>query len=511
MNEIQNNTQRIAKNTIVLYIRQIFILVISLYTVRITLNILGATDYGIYNVVGGVVVLFSFINSAMASSTQRFLNFYLGKKDSINTNRAYSSSIIIHFGISILFILLAETLGLWYVHNKLNIPSDRKLVAEIVYQISVFTAILNIMKIPYNAVIIAYEKMSFFAWVSIFESVAKLSLIIVIKYLEYDRLIEYAFFMAFIAFVILITYKVFCNIKFKIARFKFHKNYELTKELIVFSGWSLFGGVANVCNTQGVNLVLNMFTNVVVNAAMGIANQVNNAIYSFVTNFQTAFNPQLIKSYSGGDNDYFFLLLKRSAKFSFLLYYFIFLPFFVNADRVLLFWLKDVPEYSSSFVKLILIWSLIDVFNNPLYTAIQATGKIRTYNIMVSVFKLLPLPLIIVLFMNGFSPNWIFYSEIIFSIVIDIWRLVYASKKLNFGCISFFKDIVCRCIFIIILSLPLTLLINKCTNGMQELTRFLLVCVFSVILNMILYITVGLNKDEIISIREYIKKHFKRG
>ena len=490
------NSKRVAKNTLMLYLRQIIIMFVSLYTVRIVLNILGAEDYGSYNVIAGVVVLFSFINTAMATSIQRFLNFSLGENDTLKTNKVYSSSLVIHFAISFFFFLIAETIGLYFVTYKLNLPVERKFACSIVYQITIINSVFNILKVPYNAVVIAYEKMSFFAWSSIIEVFLKLFLVFIIKITPFDKLIVYALLLTLISLIVLLMFKIYCNKNFEIAHFHRHKDISLFKELLSFSGWSLFGGVANICNTQGINIVLNIYTNVIVNAAMGIANQVNNAVYSFVSNFQTAFNPQLIKSYAAEEHDKFLALLYRSAKFSFFLLYLFFLPLFMTSEYVLFLWLKNPPEYSVIFVNLILIWSLVDVFNNPLYTAIQATGNIKTYNIVVSVMKLLPLPIIIVLFRMGFRPESLFYTEIIFSLIIDTWRVFYCGKKVGLDVLHFFTNIVLRCIIIVIITLIGMFFIKKYIIFNNAFITFLVICFFSILLNFPCFYFIGMNKNE---------------
>ena len=246
----QASTRRIAKNTLMLYFRQILILLVSLYTVRVVLNTLGAEDYGIYNVVAGVVVLFSFVNSAMASATQRFLNYSLGENNLKKTQEVYSSSLIVHLGIAVIFILLAETVGLWFVSNKLNIPEARKTATAIVYQFTIITTVFNILRVPYNAVIIAYEKMSFFAWLSILESFLKLVIVFLLVISGIDRLIFYAFLMTVVAMIILCFYKLYCNHTFEIAHYKKTTDISLVKRILSFSGWSLFGAVANVCKRR---------------------------------------------------------------------------------------------------------------------------------------------------------------------------------------------------------------------------------------------------------------------
>ncbi len=507
-NKTSSNTKRIAKNTLMLYFRQILIMLVSLYTVRVVLNVLGAEDYGIYNVVAGVVILFSFVNNAMSSGTQRFLNFYLGKKDLDKTNQVYSSSLLIHFFISLIFVILAESVGLWFVNCKLNIPESRHSVAMIVYQFTILTTVFNILKVPYNAVIIAYEHMSFFAGMSILEAVLKLGIVFFLSLTKLDKLIFYAFLLTCVAFITMLSYKIFCNRKFEIAHFKKVTDKSFVKEQLSFSGWSLFGATANVANSQGTNIVLNVFTNVTVNAAMGIANQVNSAVYSFVSNFQTAFNPQIVKSWAEGDKDYFTKLIFRTSKISFFLMSFIVVPLLVNADFVLTVWLKQVPDYSVHFVQLILIWSLIDSWNGPLWMSIQATGKIRTYQIFISLFVFMNLPLTIIAFKCGASPEWILIIRILISIFNTIWRIFFLHGRIDLPRRKFIFDVLIRCSLIFIISFISTYWFGKIFAS--KFLYFFITCGFSVLCNGVLIFIFGLSMEERTSVMGKLKSKLGR-
>ena len=500
----QNTTKRIAKNTLMLYFRQILIMIVSLYTVRVVLNTLGAEDYGIYNVVAGVVVLFSFVNNAMATSTQRFLNFNLGKEDTEKTQQTYSASLLIHIGIAVIFVILAETVGLWFVNSKLNIPLERHSAAMWCYQFSIITTVFNILRVPYNAVIIAYEKMSFFAWVSIVEAVLKLLVVYLLIISPLDKLVAYVILLTLVSIIILFCYKIYCNKKFEIAHYKKVSDYTLVKEILGFSGWSLFGATANVANQQGTNIVLNMFTNVTVNAAMGIANQVNSAVYSFVSNFQTAFKPQLVKSYAAEKKEEFNSLIIRSAKFSFYLLWIIVLPLTLNLDFVLQIWLKNVPDFSIGFIKLILIYSLFESINGPLFLAVQATGKIKKYQIIVSCLIFSNLPFSIIAFSLGANPYCVLIIRIILECFITIFRLLYLNKTQKFSIGSYLKNVMIPVLVVMIVSFFITSLISSYFSG---LVFFFGSCAISVIVNMLLVCLVGINKNE----RKMIVCFFKRG
>ena len=486
--------RRIARNTLFLYFRQILIMLVSLYTVRVVLATLGAEDYGIYNIVAGVVVMFGFVNNAMASGTQRYLNFYLGKNDEERTNQVYSAGLVIHLLVAVLFIVVAESAGLWFVGRKLNIPAGRHGAAMTVYQFTVFTTVFSILRVPYNATVIAYEKMSFFALLSIVEAFLKLAVVFLLRSSSFDTLIFYAFLLMMVALVITLVYKVYCNKTFSIAHYKKVNDFGFVKEQLSFSGWSLFGAVANVSCSQGTNVVLNMFTNVTVNAAMGIANQVNAAVYSFVGNFQTAFNPQIVKSYAEENRKYLINLICGASKISFFLLTFLTVPLLVNCEFVLSVWLKEVPEYSVRFVQLILIWALIDSWNGPLYMSIQATGNIRKYQILISLFIFMNLPLTIVAFLLGASPEWILIIRVAINLFNTFWRVFFLHPRIELPRRRFVFGVILRCSLVFVASLALTLLFGGLFG--EGIFRFFMTCIASVILNAVLIMSFGVNSSE---------------
>ena len=487
------STSRIARNTLFLYFRQILIMLVSLYTVRVVLATLGAEDYGIYNVVAGVVVMFGFVNSAMATSVQRYLTFFIGKDDSEKTQAVFSKSLVIHGLICLIFIMLAETAGLWFLRTKLNIPARRSAAAFWCYQAAVATTIASIIRVPYNAVIIAYERMSFFAGLSVIEALLKLAVVFLLVVSPFDKLIAYSFLLAAVALLILAVYKLYCGRNFETARYRKSADKGLGKELVAFSGWSLFGAAANVANSQGTNIVLNIFTNVTVNAAMGIANQVNAAVYSFVGNFQTAFNPQIVKSWAAGETEEFNKLVFRTSKLSFLLLWLIVLPLWMNLKAVLSLWLKTVPDYSIGFVRLILLYSLIDALNGPLWVAVQAGGKIRAYQIIVSVLIFTNLPFSILAFRFDATPYSVLIIRILLGIAINFYRIIYLGKNMGLGIPAFFLDVIARCLCVSLLSFLGARLYVFHSGGIRQI---LLSSLCSVFLCGFLSFFVGLKKDE---------------
>lgn len=507
-NTYQSSTKRIAKNTLMLYFRQILIMLVSLYTVRVVLEALGAQDYGIYNVIAGVVVLFSFVNNAMASSTQRFLNYALGEGDEEKVQDVYSASLAVHALIALGFALAAETVGLWFVHTRLNIPEARKAAAELVYQCTVATTVFNIIRVPYHAVIIAYERMSFFAGLSIVEAALKLAVVFVLLPAKADKLELYGFLLAVVALVILGCYKAYCNRTFKPAHYRRVRDRRLVKEILSFSGWSLFGGAANVANSQGTNIVLNLYTDVTVNAAMGIANQVNAAVYSFVGNFQTAFNPQIVKSYASGEKSDFFRLIYLTAKTSFFLLLFIVLPLYLNADTVLRVWLTEMPAHSVSFVRLILIWSLIESLNGSLVMSVQAQGQIRTYQLIVSVFIMLNLPGTWIAFMLGANPEWLLYIRIFLLLVTGLWRVFYLRKKIGLSARKFFGNVLFRCVTAGGISFAVSWYVWRLLID-NVLVQFFVSCAVSLSVSVICMLCLGFSRSERQAVFATVKQRLK--
>ncbi len=496
---VSANNKRIAKNTIMLYCRMAVTMGISLYTSRVILEVLGVDNFGIYNVVGGVVVLFGFLNTAMATATQRFLNFWLGKNDFIQTSRVFSMALSVHGVISVVILLLAETIGLWFLNVKLNIPADRMSAANWVYQFSVFTTILGIMLVPYHAVIVAYEKMSFYALMSIANAVLKLVIVYMLIFSPFDALVYYAFLVFVLGILNQIAYIWYSKKSFGYVA-KYYRFWEanLFKELFGFSGWSLFGGVANMCNSQGINMVLNIFCGVVLNAAMGITTQIQGAVGQFVGNFQLAFSPQLTKLYAAGKQEEFIRLIFRASKFSYFLMFFIALPFILNMDFVLNIWLTEVPEYTSVFAQWLLVFMLIDALSGPLWMSVQARGKIKNYQLIVSCFIFLNLPLAILVLWLGFSPVWVVVIKTGINLWVHIWRIFYLRKLVALPARKYLWEVCARVFFVSVVSsiLPLILWIYCSADFINGWGRFLSVCFVSTVTTSICVWLLGFNRLE---------------
>jgi len=487
------NNKRIAKNTILLYFRMLLTMAVTLYTSMVVLKTLGVDDFGIYNIVGGVVVLFSFLNNAMSTATQRFLNFEMGKGAEGNVNRMFSMSMTAHLSIALIVVILAETIGLWFLNTQLNIPADRMNAANWVYQFTILTFCIQIIRVPYNASIIAYEKMSFYAYIGIIEVVLKLLIVFLLLFFGWDKLKLYAVLTFGVAFVVLILYKLYCNKAFATCRYNFFWDKALYKKLMSFSGWSLFGSVANVGAQQGLNILLNIFFGVAINAAMGIANQVSSAVFGFVSNFQTAFNPQIVKSYAMNDRTYFMNLIFQSSKFSYYLLLLLSIPLLISTDFILQVWLTNVPEYTASFCRLIILFLLIDAISAPLWMSVQATGEIRNYQILIGSLILLNFPLAYLALKLGYPPESVLIVRVLINLLNYAVRIFYLRTKINLPSGKYIREVILVVSLVTLLALPLPLLVDHFSAGWTGLIATTIVALFST--GLCIY-AVGLKKSE---------------
>lgn len=508
MTEINRN-KRIAKNTGFMYIRMIFLMLISLYTVRIVLKYLGIEDYGIYNLIGGVVVLFAFIGNSSGAATQRFLNFALGTDDKSKVTEVFSVSIIIHICVAIVFLIISEIVGIWCVNFYLKIPESRKFAANCVFQLSLLTTVLGLVGIPYNAAIIAYEKMSFYAFKSIFDGLCKLGIAYIISFFPSDKLIFYAFLIAISSFLGFLIVLVYVQVKFKECHFIFIKEKETYEDLLTFSGWSLLSSVGSTCSNQVLTIILNRFFGVIANAAMGIANQVNNAVYQLISNFQVAFEPQITKSYARHEDEYLKDLIFKTSKFSFFLLWFFVLPLSLNANIVLKVWLSEVPEYSVIFLRIILIYSLIDAIIGPLWMVSYAIGNIRNYQIVAFVISLITVPVAWILFKFGLPPYWVIILRVLSNLIFSSWRLGYLHSRMNFPVLQFIKYVLIPEIFVVLISF----VVSFCSFFILKnnvVIQFFVSCTVTVLMNIFAMWFIGCNKTERVYLKNLIVKYLKR-
>ena len=458
--ESSNNTQ-IAKNTIFLYFRMILLMAVSLYTSRVVLSTLGIDDYGIYNVVGGFIGMFAFLNGAMAGCTQRYITIALGKGDEQNLKRVFSTCVITHGMIALIVFVLAETVGLWFVLEKLVIPENRMTAAMVVYQCSVVSTMVMIMSFPYNADIIAHERMSAFAYISIFEAFANLGAVYLLCIGLFDKLALYAFLLLVVKVSVIVVYRIYCKRHFEESVFRWLFDKGLLKEMLSFTGWNLWGGIAGTLMGQGINVLLNIFFGPAVNAARGVAVQVQGAVQMFATNFQTAINPQMMKSYAAGDLHAMYVLLFRSAKFTFMLLLCLMLPLMFEIDVVLGLWLKQVPEYTNIFVCLMLCISMVDAISNPFMTASAATGRVKVYQSVVGGILLSIVPLAYIPLKLGADPYVVFVVHLSIAVVAFVARLYIVSKLINLSIIDYLKNVIVPCFCVGVLSVLISVFIKQ--------------------------------------------------
>lgn len=393
MSATSENNKRIARNTAFLYLRTICVMLVTLYTSRVVLSQLGVEDFGIYNVVGGVVVLFSFLSSAMTAGTQRFLSFELGRNNPKRLHDIFRMSVNIHVLLGIIVLILAESIGIWLVATLLNIPAERMEATLIVYHCAVISFVAVVIQVPYMAAIVSHEKMGVYACVCILDVLAKLGCVFLLSVLLGDKLKWYAMLLAGVAILTCGMYMTYSSKHFKECRYRFIWDKSIFQELVSYSSWNLFGGLASVMSSQGINILLNIFFGPAVNAARGIAFQVKAAMSSLFASFQQSVNPQIVKQYSMGNLDYMHQLIYRSSRYSFFLVLIFVTPVFLETQHILDIWLGHAPAHTVTFIRLVLLTTLVDCMSTPFVTAAQATGKIKKYQAVVGGLLLLILPL----------------------------------------------------------------------------------------------------------------------
>ena len=467
-----SDNKRIAKNTIYLYIRTIIVLFISLYTSRVVLQVLGANDLGIYNVVGGIIALMSFFQAAQTKATSRFITYELGKNSvAEKLKKVFSVCMSIHILTAIVAVILAETVGLWIILHWTNIPIDRQLASVFVYQFSILVFCVQLIRIPYDSIIVAHEDMSIYAYFSILEVVLQLVLVLSVKEFRVDSLILYAGLMAFSSFILLLSYYIYVRKKFPVYTFRFLWDKEYSRRILSFSSWTLLGTSANTATQQGVSLLMNNFVGLVANAALGFSAQVNIAVSKFVNGFSTAFTPQIIKLYAQNDFSGLHSLMFRSSKFSFALCYIMALPLIINMDFILHLWLgNNVPQYTSEFCSLILICTIIDATTGVYNTTITATGNIKQYQLFISLSFLLDLICCSIMLMCEINPIYVFGSRIFTRGIINMFiGLYYVKRYVNFNIVQYSNEVLLKIFYTLLFTIIPIYYIAKITDGWVQL------------------------------------------
>ncbi|MBR3443785.1 MAG: lipopolysaccharide biosynthesis protein [Bacteroidaceae bacterium] len=502
MSEIVDN-KRIAKNTLFLYARMLLIMLVGLYTVRVVLDILGAEDYGIYNVVGGVIAMFSFLTNSMVSASQRYFAYYIGKQNQERLSQYFVITCLCYFSIGLIVLILAESIGLWFVMNKLTIPEERMHAALVVYQCSIFNFVLRLLVIPHQSFIIAKERMNIYAYISIVEVILQLLIVYMLNVIEYDHLEVYGVLHCITGLIISGWYIFYSRYNFK--ETKLYKYFNRTQffDLLSYSGWNLLGVFSAVCRSQGINILLNMFFTPAVNAARAVAYQINSAVTTFANNFFTAVKPQITKQFAAGEQNSMMTLIYRSSRFCYFILFFLALPILFEVPILLELWLKDVPDYTILFARLVIINAMIDSLGHPLMTAIQATGRIRAYQVVTAGLLLLNLPLSYIFLKMGYPPQTTMIISIGVSIVAQLSRLVFANKMISMNITSYIREVLGPVTVVTLLSALTPFVLTAVLE--DGLVEFLVVGLVSCVSVAFCSFFLGMSREE----RTYIKNLVK--
>lgn len=502
-----SKNKRIAINTIFLYIRSIVVMAVSIYTSRIVLYTLGVDDYGINNVVGGFVGMFAVLSSAMVHASQRFISYELGK-DNPQLNRVFCVTLSIHLLLVLLLIFIFETFGLWFINKHLNISPDRMVAANWVFQFGIVTFCLGILNTPFNASIIAHEKMSAFAYISIFEAFAKLGIVYLLYMSDVDKLVLYSFLLMMVSASLLCIYSGYCRKHFKECRYKIMYDKSLFKSLLSFSGWNFLGSTAGILVTQGVNILTNIFFGVALNAARGIVEQANNAINQFVSNFTTALNPQITQSHAAKDYERMNTLMIRGSKYSGLLFWLMGIVLFMQPNFILNLWLVEVPPYAPVFLRLAIIYSFFQALSNPLYIGMLATGNIKTYQIVMSLLYTSSFIACYILFKFGLGPEFGYISTIAVIVLAVFVRLFLLQRMIEgFSAREYFSLVILRLAPVFIISIIADVSVVLLLN-ISSWVKFATVLVVSIITILVSSYFFSLDKKEKQVVRDLILKKF---
>ena len=489
------NNKRIAKNTLLLYFRMLLMIVINLYTSRVILQVLGVEDFGINNVVGGVITMLGFLTGSLARASSRYITYDLGKGDMTVMKKTFGNILSIHLLLALLIIIIGETIGLWFMTTQLQIPDSRETAAFWVYQFSIVSFVLSVISVPYNASIIAHEKMSAFAYISIADAILKLVIVYLLLVIPYDKLIIYAALFSCIQVFDRIVYSIYCRKHFEETRNGFSFDKKLFREIFTFAGWTMSGSMAVMGYTQGINVLLNIFFGPVVNAARGIAIQVQNAVFQFCSNFQMAFNPQLTKSYATGDYFQMHQLLIVCSKFSFYLVLLISLPLILEAPLILKWWIGIVPEYTVSFLRLILCTSILLSLSNPITISAHATGKVKKFQLIEGCILLFIVPIAYILLKLFHIPaEYVFLVHFFTEICAQYARVRIVLPLIHMPFSDYIKGVITPIIKVSILSPIIPIFICQHTNN--NIGFFIMICFTTICCTLLIIYFIGCSKDE---------------
>lgn len=481
----------------------IVIMLIRLYASRVILDVLGIDDYGLYNVIAGMVVMFSFLNNAMTDSSQRFLTFELGRNDIKRLALVFRTSKVIHALVALVLFVILEIFGMWFVNTQMNIPEGRLNACLWVMHLSVVTAMLKIITVPYNAIIIAHERMNVFALISVIEAVLLLLILYFLDVIHYDKLILYGILVLVVQVVITCIYMTYCMMRFDLHKRKTTFDRSLFKEMTGFAGWNVCGNMAQLFSTHGLNMLLNVFFTPAVNAARGIAVTVQGAVGQFSGSFQSALNPQITKSYAMGDNSYLSRLIFFSSKFTFYLLTIVSLPLLLETDFAMHLWLKDVPALSVIFFRLILLTTIIEAVVNPVNVAVAATGNIKWYQTLNGIITISVLPIAYILFQSGYPPVAAFVVQLLLCVISFIVRFYIMRGMIEVSIRDYINDVLINCLVVVVVSALVPLAIHMSLE--PSWFRFVSVLVASVVCCLVTMWFLGLNSSERQSVCSYLR------
>lgn len=489
-----SNNKRIARNTLMLYFRMLFSMLVSLYTSRVVLQVLGVEDYGIYNVVGGVVAMMGVLNGTMAVASQRYLTFELGRDNKVRLKQVFSMCFTIFIILTFVIIILCETVGLWFLNTQMVIPEERMSAANWVYQFSILSCVVSLIITPYNATIIAHERMNVYAYVGILEVVLKLAVVYLLLIIPFDSLSTYGFLLFFSQIIVAIIYIAYCLRYFPESRYKFYWEKSLFIELVNYSGWNLFGSLSGLVKGQGLNILLNMFFNPSVNAARGIAYQINSVITQFFTNFYTAVRPQITKYYAQGNINEMTKLVFSSSRLSFYLIMLVSMPIIIETPYIVNLWLGQLPEYIVPFTRLIIAISAIDSMASPLMTVVHATGHIRLYQLSVGTVTILNIPISYVFLRLGYSPLSVFYISLLISIICLFMRLWIVRRLMEFPVKEYIVEVLGTSLLVCVVAIVIPLAVYMVLD--ENIYTVLFVCILCIVSGITTIYYIGLNHQE---------------
>ena len=508
MFQTSDNNKRIAKNTIFLYLRTFLTMCITLFTSRIVLKALGVEDYGLYNVVGGVVAMFTVFTGSLSAAISRFTTFELGKNDIEGLKRVFCTSVNIQLILIGFIFIFIETIGLWFLNNKMNINHDRMVAANWVFQFSVITFCFNLLSVPYNASIIAHEKMSVFAYISIIDATLKLIIAFLIAISPIDKLVFYAFLLMLCGITMRMIYAYYCSTHFSECKYKAIFDKPLLKEMFGFAGWNFIGASSDILRDQGGNIIINLFFGTSVNAARAVAMQVSGAITTFVSNFLTAIRPQITKNYASGNYEYMMQLIYEGSKFCGFILLFFSLPVYITTPYVLQLWLGQVPEHTVNFVRIILIYVMNETMSGPMITAMLATGKIKNYQLIVGGSQLLNLPLSYVCLACGYPAESVFIVAVVISCLGMFLRVYMLRNMIKLSFRKFYTQVYLRVIVVVIFA---AIVPTITSNSLQlNLRNFIIQSLISVVCSAISIYIIGCTVEERRAVRATLRKAFDR-